>query len=364
MGFDLDHALERAQRRELLSETEVRQLCAMAQEQLALEPNVRRVQAPVTVVGDVHGQFYDVLELFRIGGFCPDTSYVFLGDYVDRGFYSIETFTLLLCLKLRFPLRVTLVRGNHESRAVTQTYGFYAECIEKYGSAQVWSYYTDLFDYLVLAVLINDEILCVHGGLSPSIQTIDQIRAIDRFREIPHDGPMADLVWSDPIKSSNPDESSGFAVSPRGAGYVFGEDVARKFLEINSLSHICRAHQLCMEGYEIFFDDMISTVWSAPNYCYRVGNMASVLELGPSLERFFNVFQACPEDQRDPVAARIQQAAKLNRVQTMMMEDDDRSRKDFKKTINNFALNADLDISDIGLVSEFSMSKTLAQYFT
>jgi serine/threonine-protein phosphatase PPG1 len=106
-----------------------------------------------------------VLEIFKIGGYCPDTNYVFLGDYVDRGYYSLETISLLTCLKVRYPDRVTLVRGNHESRAVTMTYGFYAECIKKYGNSTVWTYFTDLFDYLVLAVVIDETILCVHGGM-------------------------------------------------------------------------------------------------------------------------------------------------------------------------------------------------------
>lgn len=129
------------------------------------------------------------------------------------------------------------------------------------------------------------------AGLSPSIHSIDQIKIIDRFREIPHEGPMADLVWSDP----DPDRDE-FSLSPRGAGYTFGAQVVKKFLEVNSMSHILRAHQLCQEGYQILYDDRLSTVWSAPNYCYRCGNMASVLEVSDMGERFFNVFDAAPEN--------------------------------------------------------------------
>ncbi|KAJ1551536.1 putative serine/threonine protein phosphatase [Nowakowskiella sp. JEL0078] len=327
MGFDLDEFISSLYNKELLSEAVIKELCEKTKEVLVNEGNVRMVSAPVTLVGDVHGQFYDVREIFKIGGYCPSTNYIFLGDYVDRGYYSVETITLLTCLKLRYPDRITLVRGNHESRAVTQvtwlynfsalnytfhkTYGFYTECLRKYGSANVWNYFTDMFDYLVLSVVIDNSIFCVHGGLSPSIHTIDQIKVIDRFKEIPHEGPMADLVWSDPIQptaptfnSNNPlnsleDNKGDFAISPRGAGYIFGRDVTRKFLEVNGLGHICRAHQLCMEGYQILFDDMLSTVWSAPNYCYRAGNLASVLEIGPGLERAFNVFGPCPEDERE-----------------------------------------------------------------
>ncbi|KAJ3160207.1 putative serine/threonine protein phosphatase [Geranomyces michiganensis] len=307
MSWDLDVFIEQLYRKQLLPENIIKELCEKTKELLVREGNVAQVAAPVTLVGDVHGQFYDVLEIFKIGGWAPSTSYVFLGDYVDRGYYSVETITLLVCLKLRWPDRVTLVRGNHESRAVTQTYGFYAECLRKYGGPSVWSYFTDLFDYLVLSVVIDDTIFCVHGGLSPSIHTVDQIRVLDRFREIPHEGAMADLVWSDPVSTPaysvagplGTDEKGDFAISPRGAGYIFGKEVTRKFLEVNGLGHICRAHQLCMEGYQILFDDMLSTVWSAPNYCYRAGNMASVLQIGPDLQRYFNVFGPCPDQDRD-----------------------------------------------------------------
>lgn len=296
------------------------------------ESNVVHIAAPVTVVGDIHGQFFDMIEIFKIGGFCPDTNYLFLGelslrvvacsnarlssnflcpitrplptggapiaktafvsgDYVDRGLFSVETISLLVCLKLRYPSRVHLIRGNHESRGVTQSYGFYTECNRKYGNANVWHYFTDMFDFLTLSVVINNQIFCVHGGLSPSIHSIDQIKIIDRFREIPHEGPMADLVWSDPDP-----ERDEFSLSPRGAGYTFGAQVVKKFLEVNKMNHILRAHQLCQEGYQVLYEDRLSTVWSAPNYCYRCGNMASVLEVSDQTERFFNVFDAAPEN--------------------------------------------------------------------
>ncbi|KAI8898070.1 Metallo-dependent phosphatase [Globomyces pollinis-pini] len=301
MVFNIDDLISKCYTKQLLLPSQIKELCERVKELLIQEGNVPQVKTPVTVVGDIHGQFYDLLEIFKIGGYCPDANYIFLGDYVDRGAYSVEVITLLICLKLRYPTRVTLVRGNHESRAVTTTYGFYSECMRKFDGPAVWTYFTDLFDYLVLAVVIDNTILCVHGGLSPSIHTIDQIKAIDRFKEIPHEGPMADLVWSDPIAydTSTDCPENYFNVSSRGAGYVFGKAVTKMFLEMNQLGHICRAHQICMEGYQIMFDDMLSTVWSAPNYCYRAGNLASILEISPSLERYFNVFDACPDNERD-----------------------------------------------------------------
>ena len=182
-SVDLDQCIETLYKKNLLAESVIEAICAKTKELLMQESNVVHVQAPVTVVGDIHGQFFDLIEIFKIGGFCPDTNYLFLGmwisapdhdrldinglagDYVDRGMFSVETISLLVCLKLRYPHRVHLIRGNHESRGVTQSYGFYTECSRKYGNANVWHYFTDMFDFLTLSVVINDQIFCVHGGM-------------------------------------------------------------------------------------------------------------------------------------------------------------------------------------------------------
>ena len=230
--------------------------------------------------------------MFKVGGECPDKNYLFLGDFVDRGYYSVETFLLLLALKVRYPDRITLIRGNHESRQITQVYGFYDECLRKYGSVNVWRYCTEIFDYLSLSAIIEDKIFTVHGGLSPSINTLDQIRVIDRKQEVPHDGAMCDLMWSDP------EEIDGWGLSPRGAGYLFGGDIVAMFNERNDLDLIARAHQLVMEGHRSMFNDSLVTVWSAPNYCYRCGNVAAILELDENLVRSFQIFDAAPQEKR------------------------------------------------------------------
>jgi len=156
-----------------LPESEIRQLCEQAKDILIKESNVQAVKAPVTICGDIHGQFHDLRELFKIGGQPPETNYLFMGDYVDRGYYSVETVTLLVALKCRFKDRITILRGNHESRQITQVYGFYDECLRKYGNANVWKEFTQLFDYLPLTAVVEDTIFCLHGGLSPSIDTLD-----------------------------------------------------------------------------------------------------------------------------------------------------------------------------------------------
>jgi serine/threonine-protein phosphatase 4 catalytic subunit len=209
---------------------------------------------------------------------------------------------LLLALKVRYPDRITLIRGNHESRQITQVYGFYDECLRKYGSVNVWKYCTDIFDYLSLSAVIDDRVFCVHGGLSPAINTLDQIRTLDRKQEVPHEGAMCDLMWSDP------EEVEGWGLSPRGAGYLFGSDVVQKFNEINHIELIARAHQLVMEGYKTMFSlknrkggqaDSLVTVWSAPNYCYRCGNVAAILELDEHLDQHFKIFEAAPQESRN-----------------------------------------------------------------
>ncbi|CAL58571.1 Serine/threonine-specific protein phosphatase/bis(5-nucleosyl)-tetraphosphatase [Ostreococcus tauri] len=290
-ALDLDAALAKIKRCEPLDEQELKALCSRVKELLVEESNVQSIHSPVTVCGDIHGQFHDLMKLLETGGEVPGTNYVFMGDFVDRGYNSLESFTLLMLLKARWPGSVTLLRGNHESRQITQVYGFYDECQRKYGSANAWRWCTDVFDYLGLACVIDGKVLCVHGGLSPDIRTIDQVRTIDRLCEIPHEGPFCDLMWSDP------EDIETWAVSPRGAGWLFGRRVTDEFNEINGLNLICRAHQLVQEGLKYMFPDKnLVTVWSAPNYCYRCGNVASILAFDENLDREVKYFTETTEN--------------------------------------------------------------------
>jgi len=292
----LDEQIDQLKKCQFITEGEVKLLCEKAKELFIEESNVQCLDAPITICGDIHGQFDDLTELFRKGGNCPETNYIFLGDFVDRGFNSVETFLLLLALKVRYPDRITLIRGNHETRQITQVYGFYDECMRKYGSINVWRYCTEIFDYLPIGAIIDEKIFCIHGGLSPTIDTIDEIRNIDRKQEVPHDGSMCDLLWSDPDQ-----DQKGFGISPRGAGYLFGEDVVNTFEEINKIELIARAHQLVMEGFKKMFSNKLVTIWSAPNYCYRCGNAASILKLDEDLKQESIFFTAASvEDRRVP----------------------------------------------------------------
>ncbi|ELU44223.1 serine threonine protein phosphatase 2A [Rhizoctonia solani AG-1 IA] len=200
-----------------------------------------------------------------------------MGDYVDRGYYSVETVTLLVTLKLRYRDRVTILRGNHESRQITQVYGFYDECLRKYGNANVWKYFTDLFDFLPLTALIDNQIFCLHGGLSPSIDTLDHVRGIDRVQEVPHEGPMCDLLWSDP------DDRCGWGISPRGAGYTFGQDISEAFNHNNGLTLVARAHQLVMEAFNSTLHLVPENLWCRDEFqtiSWMYGKSRSMWELG------------------------------------------------------------------------------------
>ena len=290
-----DKWLETLKQCKCLTEHDLKILCDKVRELLCEESNVQPISVPVIVCGDIHGQFFDLMNLFEKGGDLPDKKYLFLGDYVDRGYNSVETLEYLLCLKLKYQGRITLLRGNHESRQICYSYGFYEEITRKYGNANPWRYFNDLFDYLPIAALIEGKIFCVHGGLSPLISTVDQIRLINRKQEIPHEGAFCDLMWSDP------DDIEAWVISTRGAGYIFGWKVVNEFNRINDLNLICRAHQLVHEGFKYWFKEKnLVTVWSAPNYCYRCGNKASILKLGQKMEKEFELFDVNEKSDKVP----------------------------------------------------------------
>ena len=285
-----DKWLEDLKELRCLPEEDLKLLCEKAKEIFIEESNVQNVSAPVIICGDIHGQIHDLIELFKKGGDIPNSRYVFMGDYVDRGYNGVEVLELLLALKIKYPEHITLLRGNHESRQICFAYGFYEEITRKYGNANAWEYFTDLFDYLPLAALVEGKIFCVHGGLSPYISTVDQIRLINRKMEIPREGVFCDLMWSDP------DDIETWIISCRGAGWIYGWKVVDEFTHINGLELICRAHQLVMEGFKYWFEKKnLCTVWSAPNYCYRCGNKASILKISSDLSRTIDYFDFSPK---------------------------------------------------------------------
>ena len=237
--MDLDSYIEQILDGGIIPELEFKFLSLKAKDLFFEEPNVLELKGRVTIVGDIHGQFFDLMEIFKIVGKVDSEPYLFLvtnkkGDYVDRGYNSIETIQYLLCLKLKFPTKIYLLRGNHETRNITSVYGLYDEIIRKYGNPNVWRFLMDLFDYMPLAAvthkqIINNNIFCVHGGLSPDILYIDQIRVLERNIEIPLSGKLCDLLWSDPDDNL----VEGYKPNERGSGYFYGSQSTDE-VKINS----------------------------------------------------------------------------------------------------------------------------------
>jgi len=286
MPFNVDEFIERLSNCKSLKEDEIEILCSRVSDILAREPNIIKLKAPITICGNIHGQFKDLLKIFKLGGPCAEINYLFLGNYSNRGYDTIETVSLLFSLKLRYPDRITLLRGNHDSANISQVHGFYDESVSKYQSPIVWSNIAMAFNYLPIAAVINDKIFCVSGGLSPDLTLLEDMDPLQRVSDIPPTGIICDIMWSDP------DDILGWQLSPRGAGYLFGEDVTKQFMRTNNLNLIVRAHQFCIQGYKKMFGGTVVTVWSAPNYCYTAGNLASILELGENLSENYKVFAA------------------------------------------------------------------------
>jgi serine/threonine-protein phosphatase PP1 catalytic subunit len=235
------------------------------------------LEAPIHVCGDIHGQYYDLLRIFEHCGYPGEYNYLFLGDYVDRGKQSLETICLLLCYKIKFPNKVTLLRGNHESSVTNRIYGFYDECKRRY-NVRIWRSFTDLFNFLPVAALIDEKILCMHGGLSPELKNLQNIENISRPTEIPDTGLLCDLLWSDPEK-----DILDYDENDRGVSVVFGEKVVEDFNKKNDLDLIIRAHQVVDEGYEFFAKRQLITIFSAPNYCGEFDNSAGIMIIDESL---------------------------------------------------------------------------------
>jgi diadenosine tetraphosphatase ApaH/serine/threonine PP2A family protein phosphatase len=270
----------------------VQKLLDKLREILYTEATLLCLQSPIIVCGDVHGQYEDVRDLLtRAMNATPDgldqsRRILFMGDYVDRGKFSLNTFLLLVTYKLEQPKQVFLLRGNHECRQITQTYGFHAEILARYGHPGLWVQTMQCFDLLPVAALIDTDVFSVHGGISPAVPFTERVNLIDRCVEIPDDGPLADLTWSDPEDSL----TTGWRKNSRGAGWIFGRDAVEKFTCINRIKVITRSHQLVREGFQWHFaptgqdragglPGKLVNVWSAPNYAYKEGNMASFLKI-------------------------------------------------------------------------------------
>merc|ERR1712176_590965 len=243
--------------------------------------------APLKLCGDIHGQYHDLLRVFEHGGFPPEENYLFLGDYVDRGKKSLETICLLFAYKIKFPENFFLLRGNHESPSICRIYGFYDECKQRY-SVKTWKTFCDVYNCLPACAIIDDKVICMHGGLSEEMLQKDvrsEILAMKRPADIPDAGFLCDLLWSDPA------EIQGFGANDRGVSVSFGPDVVSAFLQKEDLDLVARAHQVVEDGYEFFAGRSLVTIFSAPNYCGEFDNAAAVLSIDENLLCAFQVLK-------------------------------------------------------------------------
>ncbi len=268
-----------------LTEQEIKSLCIQSRDIFINQPILLELEAPIKIVGDVHGQYYDLLRLFEYGGFPPEANYLFLGDYVDRGKQSLETICLLLAYKIKYPENFFLLRGNHECASINRIYGFYDECKRRY-NIKLWKTFTDCFNCLPVASIIDEKIFCMHGGLSPELSNMEQIRRIMRPTDVPDTGLLCDLLWSDPEK-----DMSGWEENDRGVSFVFGGDVVSTFLKKHDLDLICRAHQVVEDGYEFFAKRQMVTLFSAPNYCGEFDNSGAMMSVDETLMCSFQILK-------------------------------------------------------------------------
>lgn len=243
-----------------------------------------------TVCGDVHGQYYDLLNIWELNGRpSPENPYLFNGDFVDRGSFSVEVILILFAWKLLYPSAMNLSRGNHETRNMNKLYGFEGEVVKKYDE-DLYALFCEAFCLLPLCHVINTKIFVVHGGLfSTDNVTLDAIRSVNREQEPPDEGLMTEMLWSDP------QPGRGRVPSKRGVGVAFGQDVTENFLKTNDLKMVIRSHEMKEEGYEVEHGGKLVTVFSAPNYCDQMGNKGAFIRLdGKTLTPKYTSFNAVP----------------------------------------------------------------------
>ena len=267
-------------------EMELRQLALAARERFMAQPMLLEVKAPIRIVGDIHGQFQDLLRWFELLGYPPESKYLFLGNYVDYGEASIETICLLLAFTLKYPETFFLLRGSHECASINRIHGFFDECKRRY-SIRLFKVFTDVFDCLPVAAVVENAIFCCHGGLSPDLHSVDQIRQIARPTDVPNRGLLCDLLWADPEEGMK-----GWTPIDYGVSYMFGEDVVDDFLDKSGLDLICRAHRVMEKGYGFFAQRQLVTIFSAPNYCGEFDNAGGVMSVAENCLCSFNILPA------------------------------------------------------------------------
>lgn len=261
-------------------------LCIKTKQYFIDMPTLLEIEGPIIVVGDLHGNIFDLLRLITVNRPPPQQKYLFLGDYVDRGEFSVEVITIILALMLMYPNTLYLLRGNHESESMNSIYGFRRELLLSNYSNDLFVHFNHIFDLLPLAAILSHKYFCVHGGL-PDIQSFDEIRSIERPASPLTNSLVQDLIWSDP-SSSHP----GFSPSRRGSGKNFGKAIINKYLNDFNLKGIFRAHQCITSGVEQFDDTPLYTIFSCSNYCFTYNNNCGYINV--SEDTSFQAYSLLP----------------------------------------------------------------------
>jgi len=256
----------------IISSEDIQVLCKNIEDIFSKESSLIEIEPPLIVVGDLHGHYLDLLRTLHEFGLPCNRSYLFLGDLVDRGEFSLETVTLVFALKVLYPKNVHIIRGNHEFDFLCSRSGFLSEIEKVYQNSKVYDMFLSAFGMMPLAAVIQGDILCVHGGIGPSIEKIEQIKEIQRPIYEFCDGILDSLIWSDPS-----DSILFYEPSSRGSGYFFGERSTQEFLQKNNLKMMIRAHECVHDGFQYMFDGKLLTVFGASNYCGLVSNSSAVL---------------------------------------------------------------------------------------
>lgn len=257
------------------------------------QPILLRLSPPVKIVGDIHGQFFDLVRIFNSCGYPPSANYLFLGDYVDRGHKSLETLLLLLCFKLKYPENFFMLRGNHELANLTKIYGFYDECkrrLPRHG-VQLWKLFVDVFNVLPVAAIVAEKIFCVHGGLSPCLFDLKQVTALKRPSDVPDKGLLADLLWLDPDPTVRDFHATKWPKNDRGVSVRFGKRHLDHFCQRFGMDLVVRGHMVVEDGYEFFHKRKLVTVFLAPNYCGEFNNFGAVMSVSRLLECSFELIR-------------------------------------------------------------------------
>ena len=262
-------------------------LCDSATKVFQDEPILLIVNVDVVVVGDLHGHILDLFRILNKIGEPPEKNYLFLGDFVDRGEFSTETITLILVLKVLFPENVFIIRGNHEFPEMFTRCGFSNELEMIYENQNIKSSFQKCFSYMPLAALVHDSILCVHGGIGPSFNTLGQITNLKRPIFGYEDEVLMSIVWSDPST-----QTDTYLPSSRGSGFFFGEEALSQFLRSQVLDFLVRGHECINDGVEYQLNGKMATVFSASNYCGMLGNQAGVLMLNKDKTRRHEIFES------------------------------------------------------------------------